>query len=257
MICANCGAELLPGAMFCGECGYSVAPRRIPASGSFAPEPPVVGKVPPQRPIPPVRPPAPPAEPTPSAEPTPTAEPVEAPTPPTPPAPNPSALGETSVLAIPPIPSIPSIPPIPPIPPVPSSLPAATQPRADVPVFHAPAPVPPPAAPVAPERFVLQFSTGESVTVTGTGIVGRNPSAEPGEYVDHLVTVVDYDKSVSKRHLDFGQENGRFWVSDRFSANGTTVREPDRDPRRCAPGVRVHVARGSRVDMGEQFFIIS
>ena len=257
MICANCGAELLPGAMFCGECGYSVAPRRIPASGSLAPEPPVVGKVPPQRPIPPVRPPAPPAPPTPPAE------PVEAPAPPAPPtspipptppaspAPNPSALGETSVLAIPPIASIP------PIPPVPSSLPSATQPRADVPVFHAPAPVPPPAAPVAPERFVLQFSTGESVTVTGTGIVWRNPSAEPGEYVDHLVTVVDYDKSVSKRHLDFGQENGRFWVSDRFSANGTTVREPDRDPRRCAPGVRVHVARGSRVDMGEQFFIIS
>ena len=188
-----------------------------------------VAKVPPQRPIPPVAKLAPAPAPTPEA----------------------AIAPEVPAAPIPPVVSIP------PIPPVPASEPASTVPRADIPVFHAPAPVPPPAVAATPERFVLQFSTGESVTVTGTGIIGRNPSKEPGEFVDHLVTVVDYDKSVSKSHLDFGQDEGRFWVSDRYSANGTTVREPDREPRRCAPGVRVHVARGSRVDMGEQFFIVS
>ena len=107
------------------------------------------------------------------------------------------------------------------------------------------------------ERFVLQFSTGESVSVSGTGLLGRNPVPEPGEYFDVVVAISDPGKSVSKTHLEFGQEAGSFWVSDRFSGNGTTVREPDRQPRRCDPGKRYRVMRGTRIDIGEQFFIVS
>ena len=107
------------------------------------------------------------------------------------------------------------------------------------------------------DRFVLQFSTGESVTVFGTGMVGRHPLAEPGEYFDTFVTIVDPGKSVSKTHVEFGQESGTFWVSDRFSGNGTVVREPDAQPRRCEPGKRYRIARGTRVEIGEQFFIVS
>lgn len=107
------------------------------------------------------------------------------------------------------------------------------------------------------ERFVLQFSTGESVSVTGTGLLGRNPVAEPGEYFDVLLPISDPGKSVSKTHLEFGQEGGAFWVSDRFSGNGTVIREPERQPRRCDPGKRYRLMRGSRVDIGEQFFIVS
>ena len=73
---------------------------------------------------------------------------------------------------------------------------------------------------------MLQFSTGESVTVRGTGLIGRNPAMEPGEYVDDLIAIVDEGKSVSKTHLEFGQEDGAFWVSDRFSTNGTVIRMP-------------------------------
>jgi len=109
----------------------------------------------------------------------------------------------------------------------------------------------------AARRFVLQFSTGENVTITGAGLVGRNPVAEPGEFVDQLVPIFDPTKSVSKTHLEFGQESGRFWVSDRFSTNGSVVRQPDEDPRRCDPGKRYFVARGTRVDVGEQFFVVS
>ena len=107
------------------------------------------------------------------------------------------------------------------------------------------------------ERFVLQFSTGESVSVSGTGLIGRNPVAEPGEYFDTLVAVVDPGRSVSKTHLEFGQDGTSFWVSDRYSGNGTVVREPDRQPRRCDAGKRYRVARGARVEIGEQFFIVS
>jgi hypothetical protein len=107
------------------------------------------------------------------------------------------------------------------------------------------------------ERYVLQFSTGESIVVAGTGLIGRNPAPEPGEYVDELVTIFDVGKSVSKAHVEFGQESGRFWVSDRYSTNGTVVRQPDADPVRCEPGKRYMIARGSRVEIGEQFFIVS
>ena len=113
------------------------------------------------------------------------------------------------------------------------------------------------AAPPAEERFVLQFSTGESVTVSGAGLVGRNPASQPGEFVDQLVTIFDAGKSVSKTHLEFGQDSGRFWVSDRYSTNGSTVRQPDAEPKRCEPGRRYFVARGTRVDIGDQFFVVS
>lgn len=106
-------------------------------------------------------------------------------------------------------------------------------------------------------RYVLQFSTGESVTVTGTGLVGRNPGMEPDEFVDQLVTLVDGGRSVSKTHLAFGQEQGRFWISDRYSTNGTVVRAPEEPERRCEPGRRYLVSRGTRVDIGEQFFVVS
>jgi len=122
--------------------------------------------------------------------------------------------------------------------------------------------VEPVAVPAAPqpapaERYILQFSTGESVAVTGTGIVGRNPHPEPGEYFDALVPIVDPGKSVSKTHLEFGQDDGAFWVSDRFSGNGSGIRLPDQPRVTCAAGRRYVVPRGGRVDIGDQFFIVS
>lgn len=107
------------------------------------------------------------------------------------------------------------------------------------------------------ERFVLQFSTGESVTVFGTGLLGRNPQPQPGEYFDQLVVITDPGKSVSKTHLEFGQDSGAFWVSDRYSGNGSVVREPEMPARRLEPGKRYRIVRGSRVDIGEQFFVVS
>jgi len=106
-------------------------------------------------------------------------------------------------------------------------------------------------------RFVLQFSTGDSVIVTGTGLTGRNPIPEPSENFDALVPITDPSKSVSKTHLEFGQVGGVFWISDRYSGNGTTVREPGAEPKRCEPGKRYRVVRGTRVEIGEQFFIVS
>ncbi|WP_167052033.1 FHA domain-containing protein [Salinibacterium sp. ZJ77] len=116
---------------------------------------------------------------------------------------------------------------------------------------------PPPLPQVSGERFTLQFSTGESIVVAGSGLIGRGPSPEPGEYVDHLIPIFDVGRSMSKTHVEFGQESGSFWVSDRYSTNGTLVRRPGTEPARCVPGRRCFVERGTRVEMGDQFFIVS
>ncbi|WP_350347119.1 zinc-ribbon domain-containing protein [Agromyces sp. G08B096] len=109
-------------------------------------------------------------------------------------------------------------------------------------------------APATPTTFTLRFSTGETRTVYGTGLVGRKPLAQPGESFDHLVQISDRTLSVSKTHLEFGEHDGMLWISDRFSGNGTIVRRPDDGALRCEPGRRYLVPRGSRVELAEQSF---
>lgn len=110
--------------------------------------------------------------------------------------------------------------------------------------------------PAAQASFVLRFSTGETRTVFGTGLVGRKPLPQPGERFDHLVQIGDRTLSVSKTHLEFGQHNGVLWISDRFSGNGTVVRRPDDGALRCEPGRRYLVPRGSRVELADQYFVV-
>nr|WP_255358250.1 zinc-ribbon domain-containing protein [Yonghaparkia sp. Soil809] len=309
MICQHCGATLPPIAMFCGECGRSVAARG-----------PVV----------------PPVTLSSTAMPFSASEPLSI-TPATPPEPDEPPLAPPAVASV--LPGVASVLPVDggprraevaqaapsgcsrcgtrpepgdlfcgtcgealaPVPivgqetiaspaavspasvsatsaPVPMPAPAATPAPATPPapaVAPAPRPAPlvssPPESTLEPDtentrlvprgstgaRFVLQFSTGESYTVLGSGIIGRNPSPEPGEAVDHIVTIVDPGRSVSKSHLEFGQDNGVFWVSDRHSGNGSVIREPGSEPRYCEPGRRYRVVRGTRIDIGEQFVVVS
>ena len=103
---------------------------------------------------------------------------------------------------------------------------------------------------------MLKFSTGETRTVFGNGLIGRRPLPQPGEHYDHLVQIADRTLSVSKTHLEFGEHEGTLWVADRFSANGTVVRRPDDGAMRCEPGRRYLVPRGSRVELAEQSFVV-
>lgn len=313
MICQHCGATLPPIAMFCGECGRSVAARgpvvppvtlssaAMPFSASeplsITPATPPEPEDPPlAQPVAPVVPPAvgPADEPRMDAA----LRPAPGGCPRCGTSPEPGDVycgtcGEPLMSARPPAeetiaspPSaitpastaVPGSAPAPAPAPAPISAPAAAPAPASAPA-PAVAPAPPPAVAVSspaesslePDtentrlvprgstgaRFVLQFSTGESYTVLGSGIIGRNPSPEPGEAVDHIVTIVDPGRSVSKSHLEFGQDNGVFWVSDRHSGNGSIIREPGSEPRYCEPGRRYRVVRGTRIDIGEQFVVVS
>lgn len=231
MTCEHCGANLPPVAQFCGRCGRSVG---APAPPSTPAPCPVCGTVPF------------PADRycgecgaalgTPVSAPPPTLE----------------ARERDAVLEPEPVPAPePEPEPVAEREPAPESVPVG-EPEPEPAVEELPEQ--PPAATV---RFVLQFSTGESVTVVGTGLLGRNPRPEPGEAIDHIVIVSDPTRSISKTHLEFGHDDGLFWVSDRHSGNGTVLREPGQLPRYCEPGRRYHIARGTRVDMGDQFMILA
>lgn len=104
--------------------------------------------------------------------------------------------------------------------------------------------------------WVLAASTGERVIVSGSGLVGRKPVAAEGESFDQLVALTDPTRSVSKTHLEFGVDGGELWVLDRFSSNGSAVVGADGRRRECEPGRRYRVARGSRVEIGDQYLIV-
>ena len=233
VVCEQCGSPMSEDDIFCGECGFvsraaseDFGRSRDTAIIELGPP-----RVPAARPLP-----------APLVDRLPDFPPAE-------------QLDAHGVIEVPVQPSEPVSPPVPPRTGLPSQPPAG----ADLP-FDDSADLEATRisrAGRAGERFVLQFSTGESFTVYGSGLIGRNPRSEPGEYFDQLVRVLDPSRSVSKVHLQFGQEAGRFWIMDRFSGNGTIVREPESEPVRCQPEKRFRLARGTRVDIGEQFFIVS
>ncbi|UAJ81295.1 hypothetical protein IT072_10125 [Leifsonia sp. ZF2019] len=114
-----------------------------------------------------------------------------------------------------------------------------------------------PRIPSAAHAYTLSFSTGESVVVTGSGLIGRRPITQPGEEVDQLVVVSDPARSVSKTHLEFGLEGDDLWICDRYSGNGTVARPLGSDARQCEAGRRYRVTRGTRVEIGDQWFDVS
>lgn len=101
--------------------------------------------------------------------------------------------------------------------------------------------------------FLVRFSTGETAAVSGSGLIGRNPVAQPGEKITTLIPVTDEERSVSKTHLEVGVSEGRLWVSDRFSANGSMRVEPGGFQRRLEPGRRYLVESGTRILIGEKW----
>ncbi|HEU4808589.1 MAG TPA: zinc ribbon domain-containing protein [Homoserinimonas sp.] len=252
--CEQCQSVMGSDDIFCGECGFvSRSITRAFTASDFTgetrqldlsprvrsePLPEPVRVVEPEPELVPV------PEPEPEPEPEPTADPA--------PEPSPDLIVPPASLrpAVPRTPQPPRTPPAPRVPPVQSTRTFRDDDEGDLEATRI-------VSRISGNRFVLQFSTGESFTVHGSGLVGRNPQPEPGEFYDHLIRVLDSGKSVSKTHLEFGQEGGAFWVKDRFSGNGTIIREPDISARRAESDHRYRVVRGTRIDIGEQFFVIS
>ena len=107
------------------------------------------------------------------------------------------------------------------------------------------------AAPAERGDVILVLPGDERLTVSGDGVLGRNPAAPVGDDVAHLVPVSDPTRSVSKTHLAFGLDSVGLWVKDLHSTNGTAVVSPDGTRTLLTPGLAVHVMPGDVVVVGD------
>lgn len=104
-------------------------------------------------------------------------------------------------------------------------------------------------------RFVLKFDDGVSITVGDrAGILGVKPLAEEDSVF--RVCLDDPTDTVAPEHLEFGADDGVFWVQDLKTVNGTVVEEPGSPVQQCIPYEKYFVVRGSRVGIGSLFFTL-
>jgi hypothetical protein len=139
---------------------------------------------------------------------------------------------------------------------------AAAQPAAEaasvgirpvVPAQPAPAPAAPRRVhPAQPSPFLVTLDTGQVMSVTGPGLIGRAPRPVAGERCDHVIVVDDPERSVSRTHARFGIDDGTFWVSDAGSGNGTTLRLPGGRVVPVPADQRVLVPSGSTIQVGDR-----
>ena len=102
---------------------------------------------------------------------------------------------------------------------------------------------------------LLLFDDGTRIRVSGSGLIGRNPEPRAQEAVGMLVPIADDSWSVSKTHAAFGFDDRGFWIVDRASRNGTSLRVGEefvRVPTHSPTPVGV----GQTVMLGERSFVV-
>ena len=116
-----------------------------------------------------------------------------------------------------------------------------------------------PPAPDVVARSVakLVFSSGETVEVDRTVLIGRAPEARRSGSSEQarLVTVPSPQKEISSTHLEVrtgsGADHGSAVVTDLGSTNGTVLVQPGLAPEDLQPGVAVQLLPGAIIDLGD------
>ncbi|OIH98090.1 MULTISPECIES: FHA domain-containing protein [unclassified Curtobacterium] len=99
---------------------------------------------------------------------------------------------------------------------------------------------------------VLVLDDEQRVTVSGGGLVGRDPaSAHPDGGYAHVIALEDPERLLSRTHLEFGfGAEGSFWVLDAASANGVELHRPGHQAATLVPSQRTTVQPGDTVVFG-------
>jgi hypothetical protein len=124
--------------------------------------------------------------------------------------------------------------------------PAAAAQRAPGAPVTAPAPV---AAPLNSPRLVLP--DGAVLALTNGLIVGRDPQEQDGYGVTARARLHDVERSVSKTHAILGLSEGRIWVIDLNSTNGTVMIAADGTETLCTPEVATPLPPKTDLRFGE------
>jgi len=110
-------------------------------------------------------------------------------------------------------------------------------------------------APPAPRPAAdLMFSTGDSATVDGRVVIGRNPLN--GDAPAQLIALADPTRTISKTHCALHWEDGTLFITDLGSANGTTVFSSVGTTQLTA-GLPEAIDSDVRIQMGEQYFTVA
>ena len=137
---------------------------------------------------------------------------------------------------------------------VPTPATPATQatPAPPVPTPATPATPAAPAAPAAPAsspRLVLP--DGVVLSLAEGLIVGRDPQQQDGYGVSTLAPLHDVERSVSKTHAVLGVSEGRVWIIDLNSTNGTFMVAANGTLTPCPPEVATPLEPGADIRFGE------
>ena len=103
----------------------------------------------------------------------------------------------------------------------------------------------------------LTFSTGAVARIRGATLLGRRPSAETDESTDELLAIDDDSRTISKTHARLEWQDGRLWITDRQSANGTIVDRAGQNPVELTAGQSYRLIAGDVVRLGEVTFTVS
>ena len=136
----------------------------------------------------------------------------------------------------------------------PAEPPATATPLTPTPPVTPAAPMPPvvPATPTLPTgnpRLVLP--DGAVLPLLGGLIVGRDPQPQNGYGVSALAALHDVERSVSKTHAILSVSEGRVWITDLNSTNGTFAVAPDGELTSCPPEVATLLDAGADIRFGE------
>ena len=103
--------------------------------------------------------------------------------------------------------------------------------------------------------FTIELSTGQTETITGSTLIGRNPRADVSEAGFARIVVIDPTRSVSKTHGEFSIVDGGLYYRDRRSANGSEI-VTHGEPVLIDPEQWFELSPGSEVNIGDQKFTV-
>jgi hypothetical protein len=97
----------------------------------------------------------------------------------------------------------------------------------------------------------LELPDGSVLPLDQGLIVGRDPQHQEGYGVTERARLHDVERSVSKTHAILGISEGRIWVLDLNSTNGTVLIADDGTETLCTPEVATPLPANTAVRFGE------
>lgn len=104
----------------------------------------------------------------------------------------------------------------------------------------------------------IRVSTGQSVSLDRTVIIGRRPRSTRASGADlpHLIAVESPQQDISRSHLEIRPEGDTVVVVDLHTTNGSTLLRPGADPLRLHPGEPTLVLSADVVDLGDGVTVV-